>query len=215
MTAIGIVVAAPGLAFSWADTMTTQGGVSSGEQVKLAANAIAGLVAVGTGWSPIVAAARDAAAAALSLRGLLDDLPGILRHAVTDLAERVPEPETMAKNKILISGWHDSWRRIVAYRLSGQDFFVPELITAEASPPVNGLAALHPTIDADLDGEIVDQLDTLRRFYGFPVSGRVAIATVRPQEISTRVLHLPVAAGMLGLMATDIEQQRAAVSDTA
>ncbi|MGC8526146.1 hypothetical protein [Acidiphilium sp.] len=187
MTAIGMTVN-PDQAMLWADTMVFDDRGPIGHVAKLIVNPTARLAAAGAGWGSLLHCADALAMAATSLDRLVDQLPALLRRKAADCAERREDPSDFAMNAYVLAGWSDEYRRIAGYVLAADRYFEPEIASTFAAPDVPDLAAIGADTPDDIEPVAIDQIAELRRRHRCEITGRVVIATIRPNEVTARTL---------------------------
>lgn len=172
----------------WADTLVFNDRGPIGHTAKLIVNPTGRLAAAGAGWGSLLHCADCLAMAATSLDRLIDQLPGLLRRKAAECAERREDPSDFTCNAYAVAGWSDEYRRIVGFVLAADRYFEPEIASTFAAPEAADLAAIGADTPDDIEPVAIDQIAELRRRHRCEITGRVVVATIRPNEVTARTL---------------------------
>jgi hypothetical protein len=187
MTLIGIWLTGPDRGFAWADTEcydANRGFAPSRNVQKMAVNEQARAAVVANGCILMLDIAAEAMAATDVFDLFVDDLPRLARRDWRPI-DAVPRATALAV------GYSHALRRMVGFCFDSRESFRPKrVITAEASPYVAGIEALHPTAPADILPFAQSQLREIRKLYPAAGGGSVTIAEVSSDSVGLQSFDL-------------------------
>ena len=200
MTILGAYVIAPDLAVCWADSesFTEVDNRSTGMRTKLSINA-AGFAFVMTGWAAVASRASTCVMDAPDFVTALEKLPLILRRASEQIAIASREPDIYGAQHAALIGFDRAGGGMIAYRMTAQECFVPQLDHGQAVPrPAMQSGTLLPTGLFEVRMIADRQMNRLREFIPHARGGPLHAAVIRPDNITvTRLCDLAETAAVV------------------
>lgn len=142
MTILGFNLVSPWRAVAWCDSEVYEDREPVGDTCKMAVNALAGTVGIGSGTVGIVRAAGAALGQCTSFDEAAATLPAALCQAKREAIDLRAARPSIDFARYAITGRSDRFGRIMAYRFRAERDFQPELTHSWHSPTVDTGAAI-------------------------------------------------------------------------
>lgn len=188
MTILGVHVTGPQSAFAWTDSESVwhDGKDSAGFCNKLAVNAHAALVCLGTGWAALMSDAIREAMRAASLDEAVREMPKFLRHHAERIAlHPKSDAASYGRQAVILAGHSHENGRMLAFELAAMTCFEPAMQTRVCKPYVPSFDSFDP--DRGIGGlarVVKEQTDILRDYAPGVTGGTLVVARISPGGVA-------------------------------
>ncbi len=138
MTIFGAVAVNAELAVVWGDTALFAADTTApiGHVPKVALNPLACMAGVGAGWNAVAVEGMNALTAAMSLDGLVEELPARLRRVAFRMAPQMErlDPGSFSSCVFAAVGWSGQCGRMLVFEFAATSAFEARMTTAVCIP---------------------------------------------------------------------------------